>query len=82
MALSICTASAFAAPQTMEPRPIQIETGKVLGVVTPDQKVIAYKGIPFAAPPVEELRWRAPQPVHKWRSRFVDDGTVCGYQRG
>lgn len=31
------------------------------------QGVIAYLGVPYAAPPVRELRWRAPQPVAPWR---------------
>jgi para-nitrobenzyl esterase len=66
LAISIGTASAFAPPQPPGARPIQIDSGKLLGVLTPDQKVIAYKGIPFAQPPIENLRWRAPQPVHKW----------------
>jgi para-nitrobenzyl esterase len=79
LAVSIGTASAFAAPQPLEARPIQIESGKVLGVLTQDQKVIAYKGIPFAQPPIEDLRWRAPQPVHKWRHVFLasDFGHHC-----
>ena len=32
--------------------------------------ITVFKGIPFAAPPVGNLRWKAPQPVQKWqRSR-------------
>jgi para-nitrobenzyl esterase len=75
----LCTAAAFAAPNPAEPRPIQIDSGKLLGVLTPDQKVIAYKGIPYAAPPVEELRWSPPQPIHKWRHLLLarDFGQHC-----
>jgi para-nitrobenzyl esterase len=40
------------------------EGGKVEGTVENGIKV--FKGIPFAAPPVGELRWKAPQPVKPW----------------
>lgn len=40
--------------------------GIVEGVVSADGKVRTFKGIPFAAPPVGELRWKAPQPVTPW----------------
>jgi para-nitrobenzyl esterase len=77
-ALAILTASA-AAQKPIPPRPIQIESGKLLGVLTPDQKVIAYKGIPYAQPPIADLRWRAPQPVGKWRKILLagDFGSHC-----
>lgn len=38
--------------------------GEVQGVVNGD--VASFKAIPFAAPPVGELRWKAPQPVNPW----------------
>ena len=49
--------------------PLQIKTdkGKVEGSYTTDQKVIAFKGIPYAAPPVGDLRWQPPQPAAKWK---------------
>ncbi|HEY4379934.1 MAG TPA: carboxylesterase family protein [Acidobacteriaceae bacterium] len=64
----LCVALPLArAQKPLAPRPIQIENGKLLGVLTPDQQVIAYKGIPYAQPPLEELRWRPPMPVGKWK---------------
>lgn len=41
--------------------------GKVQGMVSPDGLTRIFKGIPFAAPPVGELRWKAPQPVKIWK---------------
>src|SRR5947199_3122596 len=38
--------------------------GSVAGVAT--NGIVAFKGIPFAAPPTGALRWKAPQPVTPW----------------
>jgi para-nitrobenzyl esterase len=43
---------------------IAIDTGKLAGAV--EHGVASWKGIPFAAPPVGALRWRAPQPAAAW----------------
>jgi carboxylesterase type B len=47
-----------------QPAPVETEAGLVQGAVEGDLAV--YRGIPFAAPPVGDLRRRPPQPAEKW----------------
>ncbi len=47
-------------------RVVKTESGLVRGIPAADPRVTAFKGIPFAAPPVGEYRWRAPQPPRPW----------------
>jgi para-nitrobenzyl esterase len=46
---------------------VRTEAGVVAGTNSADGKVVVFKGMPFAAPPVGELRWKEPQPVAPWR---------------
>ncbi len=48
-----------------ELRTVRVETGMLEGVEDANG-VTAFKGIPFAAPPVGNLRWRPPQPPVRW----------------
>ncbi len=45
-------------------REAAVTGGRVSGVVA--NGIAAFKGIPFAAPPIGALRWKAPQPVKEW----------------
>ena len=49
---------------TRPPGQVKVEGGWIQGAVEED--LIVFKGIPFAAPPVGDLRWRAPQTARKW----------------
>jgi para-nitrobenzyl esterase len=46
--------------------PIRVTGGLVSGTANKTGDIRIYRGIPFAAPPVGELRWKAPQPVTPW----------------
>src|SRR5271157_3249271 len=58
---------------------VTVENGKLQGTTNEDHSVRMFKGIPFAAPPVGELRWKAPQPALKWSGvRQADKfGSAC-----
>jgi para-nitrobenzyl esterase len=59
-----------------EPGIVTIDAGQVAGAPSPlGPDVWVYRGIPFAAPPVGDLRWRPPQPVDQWDG--VRDATVA-----
>ena len=74
--LLAATLSLFAAGPgfAQSPAPVMTESGLVRGAAEPGLTV--YKGIPFAAPPVGDLRWRAPQPPQPWTD--VLDATSFG----
>lgn len=52
------------------------ENGKVRGLPGNDPRITVFKGIPFAAPPVGENRWKAPQPCANW------EDTLPAYEFG
>ncbi|HEY1605575.1 MAG TPA: carboxylesterase family protein [Allosphingosinicella sp.] len=45
---------------------VAVTGGSVRGTASQDGGILLFRGIPFAAPPVEALRWRPPQPVVPW----------------
>ena len=47
-----------------QPSPVKVDGGLVQGIS--EDGLTIYRGIPFAAPPVGDLRWCAPQPAAKW----------------
>jgi para-nitrobenzyl esterase len=65
VAASICAVAALS-PVTAAPPEIRTDSGRVVGVSGRTAAVRVFKGIPFAAPPVGSMRWRAPHPVIPW----------------
>ncbi len=46
---------------------VKTMNGKIKGITNADKTIRIFKGIPFAAPPVGDLRWKAPQPAQNWK---------------
>ena len=54
---------------------VKIDSGLVEGTRSSDNpKLVLFLGIPYAAPPVGELRWKPPQPPEHWRATRKADG--------
>jgi para-nitrobenzyl esterase len=51
-------------PTTAQLKNIKTQNGLISGLISGNISI--YKGIPFAAPPVGDLRWKAPQPAKNW----------------
>jgi para-nitrobenzyl esterase len=76
---AILGASTLPAQPTLRTVEARTANGVVRGVVSADNRVRTFKGIPFAAPPVGALRWKAPQPAPSWTGvrPAVDYGPRC-----
>ncbi len=66
--VSLALAAALAA-QT--PKPVRTQAGLVQGMT--EDGITVYKGIPFAAPPIGDLRWRAPAAPAAWTGVHTAD---------
>ena len=55
-------------PEEAENPILTVEGGQIQGVLAENPGVYVYKGIPYAAPPIGDLRWKEPQPVVAWDS--------------
>lgn len=80
-ALAFLLAVAAGSTSTASAVPVLTESGPLEGVQQNDIRV--FKGIPFAAPPLGELRWRAPQAASAWTGvRHADQFAPICMQHG
>src|SRR5579863_4740426 len=63
-ALIALAACAWVFVGAASPETVKVDGGEIAGTATDGVRV--FKGIPFAAPPVGDLRWKPPQPVVAW----------------
>ena len=74
----VCLAGAGAAPAAGQDAGgvVTVEGGQLAGAPSPlGDEVTVYRGVPFAAPPVGDLRWRPPEPPAAWEG--VRDATAA-----
>ncbi len=58
---------------------VDIGSGRIDGSPRDHEGVLSFKGIPYATPPIGQLRWAAPQPPTPWQGvrTAVQFGTRC-----
>ena len=58
---------------------VSVQGGRLQGVPSGQSGVTVFKGIPYAAPPLGDLRWQTPQPAAPWEGVKVCDsfGPIC-----
>jgi len=75
LCLALATPGAFGATKAIAGDPVVVDSGNLAGTEL-SSGVRAYLGVPFAAPPVREMRWRPPQPLTPWQGTFHADRTA------
>ncbi len=86
LAVTLALISSASAQEARKPEQasavVRVDSGQLQGVEA--DGVISFKGIPFAAPPVGELRWRPPQPTPRWTGvrQAAEFGRSCMQGRG
>lgn len=77
LACALLATSSLASAQAVGPSaPVRTQQGQIQGAPGKVEGVTVFKNIPFAAPPVGDLRWRQPEPPQPWQG--VRDGTKYG----
>ena len=74
IALGLLASACSAAPAPSDPAVATVELGQLRALEA--KGVLAFKGIPYAAPPVGDLRWKPPQPAARWQG--VRDAQAYG----
>lgn len=75
----LCASALFAA--CSQNPVLTVDGGQIQGTTTDISGVYVYRGIPYAAPPIGELRWKEPQPVIPWEGvKLCDKFGHPGYQ--
>jgi para-nitrobenzyl esterase len=77
LALAVTACALTASPSRAQGDAVRIRTGDVIGAV--HEGIVAFKGIPYAAPPIGELRWRPPREPKSWKQplKAIDYGPSC-----
>lgn len=83
VALLVTAIAIAAAAEPRLPQPVHTASGLVTGVADETGAVVSFKGVPYAAPPVGDLRWRPPQPPAPWNGIRCADrfGASCPQPR-